>query len=129
MNHLFQTKNQYFYLFIFLLTITKENPFQRDCQPWGQGGTEVFWLWTAIIIAGPSQTTHLQVRDKHIMKKRKKQTAADKWIWKKSVNKSGGQQNTQKWNNSFVIHLFTKSLMHVGFIFRNQHFICLVFLI
>ena len=48
------------YSFFLLLTITKENPFQRETQPWGHGGTAGVWLRTAMAMAGPSQPIHLE---------------------------------------------------------------------
>lgn len=40
--------------------MTKENPVQREIQPWGHAGMSVVWLCTAMAIVGPSQTLHLQ---------------------------------------------------------------------
>lgn len=41
------------------LTIMKEYPIHRECQPLGHSGIWIVWLWIAITMAGASHTEHL----------------------------------------------------------------------
>lgn len=44
----------------FSFTIRKLKPIHRSCQPAGQAGISMLWLWTAMTLVLVSQTEHLE---------------------------------------------------------------------